>query len=245
MKQVNEYIYLDSFKEDHIRESSCFTTQDELYLHIQYYLSDQDCLFDFSKINNRVYLRISKSYFEKYDEGFEISVEKQKICCNTQAKLNELIQCNHQGLVRKVFLESIVLYLLFQIQKNSLLFQTNCDSCSFINKPMELDKIQKAKDYIVNNLDQNLTIPVVASQVGTNQCYLKKGFKEIVGQTIFEFVQENRMVKSRFLLRNSDQPIQDIAFQVGYSSLSSFSQTYKNYFGISPNQDQKSNITNN
>lgn len=245
MRQVNEFIYLDIFKEDQILESTCIALQDDLYLHIQYYLSDHDCLFDFSKINNRVNLRIARSYFEKYEEDFVIIVEKQKICCNTQAKLNELIQCNLQGLSSKVFLESIVLYLLFQIQKNSLLYQTNCDSCTFINKPMELDKIQKAKDYIINNLEQNLTIPVVASQVGTNQCYLKKGFKEIVGQTIFEFVQENRMVKSRYLLKNSDLTIQDIALQVGYASLSSFSQTYKNFFGLSPVQDQKAKISNN
>ncbi|MCX8480841.1 MAG: AraC family transcriptional regulator, partial [Sediminibacterium sp.] len=102
-------------------------------------------------------------------------------------------------------------------------------------------KIQKAKEYILKNLDQNITIPQIAQYVGTNQCYLKKGFKEVFNQTIFEFLQENRMEKAKHLLVNSNKSVLDICYTVGYSSLSSFSQSYKNYFGISPSLEQKKN----
>jgi AraC family transcriptional regulator len=236
---INEFIYYEQIKDNKVFETASIAHQDESYLYLSYSLLDNDCLFEFSHIANKVNIRIEKSYFEKYQQSFDLLFEKQSICCNTQSKLHELIHCNLEGIVKSVFLESIVLYLLFQIQKNNLVFNLSCSSCSFLNRPMELDKIYKAKDYIISNIEKNITIPAVASIVGTNQCYLKKGFKEVTGQTIFEFVQENRMVKAKHLLQNSNSTIQDISFAVGYASISSFSQTYKNYYGISPSMEQK------
>ncbi|MEX0598975.1 MAG: helix-turn-helix domain-containing protein, partial [Candidatus Paceibacterota bacterium] len=80
--------------------------------------------------------------------------------------------------------------------------------------------------------------------VGNNQCYLKKGFKEVYIQTIFEFIEDNRMIKARHLLLSDRYNITDIASAVGYSSLSSFSQSYKNYFGITPTEQIKQTIPN-
>ena len=77
--------------------------------------------------------------------------------------------------------------------------------------------------------------------MGTNQCYLKKGFKEVFNQTIFEFIQENRMIKAKYLLESNPENITSVAFNVGYASLSSFSQAYKNYFGISPLEYSRQN----
>lgn len=239
MELICEFIHMDTIRDESIFETTCIATQDKVYIYLTYTFFDKDCLFDFSNIANKVIIRIAKSYFEKYEQPFEFEIEKQNICCNTQSKLYELINCKISGIARNVFLESIVLYLLFQIQKNNLIFNLNCDSCSFLNRPIEFDKIQKAKDYIIANLNQNITIPIVANYVGTNQCYLKKGFKEVTGQTIFEFLQENRMVKARHILQSTDTTIQEVSYMLGYASISSFSQTYKNYYGISPSLDQK------
>jgi AraC family transcriptional regulator len=244
MELINEFIYIDTDKDNQVFETTSIAKQDNLNIYLTYYLLDNDCLFDFSNTANKVTIRIAKTYFEKYEQPFDLTIEKQSICCNTQSKLYELINCNFKGIARNVYLESIVLYLLFQIQKNNLVFNLNGDSCSFLNKPIEQEKIQKAKDYIIANIDQNITIPIVASYVGTNQCYLKKGFKEITGQTIFEFLQENRMVKAKHILQNANKSIQEVASMVGYASMSSFSQTYKNYFGISPSLEHKQFIPN-
>ncbi|NOT38387.1 MAG: helix-turn-helix transcriptional regulator [Saprospiraceae bacterium] len=245
MELINEFIYINYSKNENVSETSSIAKEDQDYLYLIYSLFDNDCLFDFSSTSNQIEIRISKTYFEKYEQSFDLVIEKQNICCNTQSKLFELLDCKLHGISRKVYMESIVLYLLFQIQKNNLVFQLQCDTCTIVNRPVESEKIKKAKDFIVSNLDQNITIPVVANFVGTNQCYLKKGFKEVTGQTIFEFLQENRMVKARFLLRTTSTSIQDIASIVGYASLSSFSQTYKNYFGLTPSMEKNQIILNN
>ncbi len=244
MIAINDYIYLDVSKSVDINQSFCNTIQDKTYLYLTFALYANDCLFDLAENNYLFNIRIAKTYFEKYGELIDINVEKQNICCNTQAKLLDIVNCNLTGIHRKIFLESTILYLLYQSQKSSLVFQIGCDTCPVLNNPVDTEKIHLAKNYIIENIENNLTIPIISAFVGTNQCYLKKGFKEIFNQTIFEFIQDNRMVKAKYLLQNTTQSITTIAFSVGYSSLSSFSQAYKNYFGITPFRQNKKDIPN-
>ncbi len=234
MEKINDFIEIFYRSSSDIIETSGYAKIEDKEIIIVYSLSNSDCLFDFSNSFNEVIIKINKEYFKKYNQNFNIVTDIQEVCCNTQSKLKDLLNCGITGIARIFFLESIVLYLIYQIQKNNLKFQVNCDTCSFINNSTELDKIIRAKEFIVNNLDENLTIPILANLVGTNQCYLKKGFKEVTGKTIFEFVQDNRMEKAKYLLQNPGKSMADIAFSVGYSSESSFRQSFKNYYGISP-----------
>ncbi|HRI00161.1 MAG TPA: AraC family transcriptional regulator [Saprospiraceae bacterium] len=245
MEIINDFIILHIDQELDIENSFCETAQSNTHIFLNFGLYANDCLFDLAKSSYFFKITIDKSYLEKYQEQLELNIEKQSICCNTQSKLLEIINCKLTGLHRKIFLESQILFLLYQSQKNNLIFQLQCDSCDILNKPIELNKIQNARKFILEHLSENITIPIIAAQVGTNQCYLKKGFKEIYRQTIFEFIQENRMIKARHLLQSPVQNITEIAHEVGYSSLSSFSQAYKNYFGMSPTDQLKQIISNN
>lgn len=245
MKLVNEYIYLDISQKADIDSSFCVATQDQTYILLTFGLFANDCLFDLADKNYIITIRIAKTYFEKYNQILDINVEKQGICCNTQTRLLDLINCTLTGIHRKIFVESTILFLLYQSQKRSLIFQLGCDTCTVLSKPTDIEKMQLAKSYIIDNLSMNITIPIIAKAVGTNQCYLKKGFKEVFNQTIFKFIQENRMIKAKYLLENTAQNITEIAFNVGYASLSSFSQAYKNYFGITPLEQSKTIIPNN
>lgn len=245
MEWVNDYITLSVTTVEEINSSYCHSFEDESYLYLSFGLFSKDCLFDLTALNYQYEIRIARTYLEKYNESLEWVVSKQSICCNTQSKLLEINQCTLSGIIRKVFLESTILYLLFQSQRNSLIFQSQCENCAILNKPIELEKINSAKKYILEHLSESLTIPILAGYVGANQCYLKKGFKEVFGQTIFEFIQEHRMVKARHLLQQPFPVITEISYAVGYSSLSSFSQAYKNYFGISPTDQLRQFIPNN
>jgi AraC-like DNA-binding protein len=239
MEFINEFIRLSFNTNPDIKDSFCETSQDDQTVYLKFGLFAKDCLFDLTDNNYEFQITISKSYLEKYSEDLDINVQRQAVCCNTQSKLLDIINCKLTGIHRKIYLESHVLFLLYQSQRNSLLFQLSCDGCAIINKGIDESKIQEARKFILDNLSGNITIPIIASNIGTNQCYLKKGFKEVFDQTIYEFIQENRMIKARHLLQNGSYSITDVAYQVGYASLSSFSQAYKNYFGISPTEQLK------
>ncbi len=234
MELINEYVEMTFLKNSAVPQTVGYAQFENDYMIMQYSISNSDCIFDFRNTWNEVEIKIHNNYFKKYHQVFELTTEKQNVCCNTQAKLYELFNCNLTGIARSMYIESIILYLVFQVQKNNLIFQVNCDTCYFDNKPSELDKIHRAKEFIINNLDDNITIPILANLVATNECYLKKGFKLVTGKTVFEFIQENRMEKGKHLIQNSSKSIADIALLTGYASVSSFSQSFKNYFGITP-----------
>lgn len=109
-----------------------------------------------------------------------------------------------------------------------------CELCKFSPNQDEINKIIRAHRFIKENFQNQITIPLIARHVGTNQCYLKRGFKEIYQLTIFQFIQHLRMNAAHDLLMNTELTIQDIAIQIGYSSTSSFSVAYKQHFGQSP-----------
>jgi AraC-like DNA-binding protein len=245
MEFINKYIDLKITANANIDSSFCLTTQEDNFIILTFGILANDCLFDLKDDSYKFKIKIDKKYVEKYNEELNLNIGKQTICCNNQGKLLEILHCKLEGIQRKIFLESHILFLLYQSQKDITKTQTHCDCCSTADRAVETDKIHKARKFILDNLSENITIPIIANIVGTNQCYLKKGFKEVYNQTIFEFIQENRMIKAKHLLQTDHPIITEIAHNLGYASLSSFSQAYKNYFGISPTQQTKNHFTNN
>ena len=72
--------------------------------------------------------------------------------------------------------------------------------------------------------------------VGINQCYLKKGFKDLFNTTIFAFVQEQRIARATHLLRQTSHSISEISDMVGFSNPSNFTNSYKSMTGLLPSQ---------
>ena len=242
--EINESIMLEITETFGIIQSYCEIEQHKYFLNLRFWLSAKDCIVALV-VDYLINIRISWEYFEKYQEEFEVGNSTHSMCCNTQAHLLNIINCKLAGIQRKIFIESCILFLVQGFQNNTTNGSITCSNCTHKGYQGEIEKMQIAKNYIIHNLSTPLTIPIIAGYVGTNQSYLKKGFKEAFNQTIFEFIQKNRMATAKYLLLNSDQSITEIASEVGYASLSSFSQAFKNYYGLSPQELTKSNIANN
>jgi len=109
-----------------------------------------------------------------------------------------------------------------------------CESCKFLKNPYERDKISQARKFLSDNLQNPPTIPVLAKMVGINECYLKKGFKDMYETTISGFIQEQRIQKAKLLLSTTQQSITEIAEEVGFSNSSNFTNAFKNFTGVLP-----------
>lgn len=168
--------------------------------------------------------------------NYFIETLQDDICCNTQMILYEIINCKLTGMFRKIFFESKALALLLCFQSNAVKQPTDCSSCKFLTKAIEKDKVIKAKEIILSSLNNPPTIPELALETGINQCYLKKGFKEIFGCTVYDFIQEQRMLKAKHLLTTTDCTVSEVAFEIGFSSQSNFSNAFKKHTGVFPSQ---------
>lgn len=105
--------------------------------------------------------------------------------------------------------------------------------------PAEKNTFQSIHDWLCKNYDRPGTLKEIALRFGLNEYKLKKGFKQLYGSTVFEFLLVQKMHTARNLLRNSTESIEMIAYETGYSKLPHFSTAYKNFFGYSPIVERK------
>ena len=107
-------------------------------------------------------------------------------------------------------------------------------ACKFLTNDVDRDKILKARDILLQNIGEPITIKNLSRRVAINECYLKKGFKEIFGTTIFDFYQSQRMEHAKYLLYEKGLSVTEVSLMLGYSSISHFSTAFKKHTGLKP-----------
>lgn len=100
--------------------------------------------------------------------------------------------------------------------------------------PIEKQKLLLAKKILVENLETPPSLSELSRHIGLNTFKLKKNFKELFGVPVFKYLQNERLNKAYGLIRNQGFTIQEAAWDVGYDSLSSFSNAFSKKFGFRP-----------
>jgi len=96
--------------------------------------------------------------------------------------------------------------------------------------------VDDAIDIIQAEYGTELSISKLAWRVGTNECYLKQGFRERLGMGVATFVRLQRMKVALALLEEGRHSVKEIAHYVGYRSLGHFSQAFRAVHGHLPSQ---------
>ncbi len=149
-----------------------------------------------------------------------------------------------ESLLNNTYIESLEnIYVNAQTQM-LLLYSLECmlgdkeeevfGACKFLTNDVDRDKILKARDILLQNIGEPITIKNLSRRVAINECYLKKGFKEIFGTTIFDFYQSQRMEHAKYLLYEKGLSVTEVSLMLGYSSISHFSTAFKKHTGLKP-----------
>jgi AraC-like DNA-binding protein len=94
--------------------------------------------------------------------------------------------------------------------------------------------ITRAKQFILEHHTEDLSLGQVAAAVHTSIFYFCKLFRKVTGATFTEFVSRTRIEKSKNLLLNPNLRISEIAYEVGFQSLTHFNRVFKKVVGESP-----------
>ena len=94
--------------------------------------------------------------------------------------------------------------------------------------------IRRAKEFIVENQADDLSLGQVAKAVNTSVFHFCKMFKKATGLNFTEYVSRVRVEKARNLLLNHNLRISEIAYEVGFQSLTHFNRVFKKITGQSP-----------
>lgn len=96
--------------------------------------------------------------------------------------------------------------------------------------------ITRARDFIKTNQAEDLSLGQVAKAVNTSTFYFCKMFKKATGLNFTEYLSRVRVEKAKNLLLNPNLRISEIAFEVGFQSLTHFNRVFKKIVGQSPSE---------
>src|SRR6266699_3719276 len=99
-------------------------------------------------------------------------------------------------------------------------------------------EIWKARKFIHEHSDDELSLTKVAKFSNISGNHLSEKFKEVTGINFVDYIARARTEKARELLENSNLRISEIAFAVGFQSLSQFNRVFKKLTRQSPSQSR-------
>ena len=157
------------------------------------------------------------------------------LCGRTRMVLETLLNHNYTGSHENIFINAQTqMLLLYSLECMVGEKEVEGFQCKFLANEADREKIVQAREILLQHIGEPLTIKELSRKVAINECYLKKGFKEMFGTTIFDFYQGQRMEHARYLLYEKGLSVTEVSLMLGYSSISHFSTAFKKHTGLKP-----------
>jgi AraC-like DNA-binding protein/ligand-binding sensor protein len=96
--------------------------------------------------------------------------------------------------------------------------------------------IARAKQYIAEHQTEELSLDQVAKSVHTSKFYFCKMFKKATGINFTDYLSRVRTERAKNLLLNPNLRVSEIAYEVGFQSLTHFNRVFKRILGESPTE---------
>ena len=157
------------------------------------------------------------------------------LCGRTRMVLETLLNHTHTDSLENIFVNAQTqMLLLYSLECMVGDKEVESFQCKFLANESDREKISRAREILLEHIGEPLTIKELSRKVAINECYLKKGFKEMFGTTIFDFYQGQRMEHARYLLYEKGLSVTEVSVMLGYSSISHFSTAFKKHTGLKP-----------
>ena len=101
------------------------------------------------------------------------------------------------------------------------------------------EQIQQTIEYIEKHLDEEIDIVNLAKIASLSPFYYQRLFSRLVKKPVAEYVKLRRMAKATEVILQKDKRILDTALELGFSSHEHFSRTFKDTFGLTPDEYRK------
>ncbi|MBK7884457.1 MAG: helix-turn-helix transcriptional regulator [Chitinophagaceae bacterium] len=157
------------------------------------------------------------------------------LCGKTRIAIETLLNHTYSDILENIFINAqMQILLLYSMdcmldEKEEINF-----TCKFLANEADREKIIKAREVLLQHIGEPLTIKALSRKVAINECYLKKGFKEMFGTTIFDFYQSQRMEHAKYLLYDKVLSVTEVFLLLCYSYISHFSTAFKKHTVIKP-----------
>jgi AraC-like DNA-binding protein len=149
--------------------------------------------------------------------------------------INNILHYEHQDDLSNIYMECKAVELLtLAIAKMS-----RVKDKYFTLGDAEYELFDYAKNWLTDNVDNPGSLSDISKRFGINECKLKKGFKQLYGTTIFDYLLKIRLDRARQQLLTTKMSVAEIAYRAGYSNHNHFTVAFKKHFNYSPNYIRK------
>ncbi len=95
-------------------------------------------------------------------------------------------------------------------------------------------RMLRARDAMDRAFAQPLDVPALAQVAHVSPAHFSRQFRATFGETPHRYLQRRRIERAMELLRETERPVTEICFDVGFGSLGTFSRTFREVVGESP-----------
>ncbi len=106
----------------------------------------------------------------------------------------------------------------------------------------EPPRIRKAKRFIQEHIDQDITLSEVASSVNWSAYYFSRMFKKTTGFNFVDYLARVRIERAKHMLLNPHLNVSEIAYEVGFQSITHFNRVFRKLTGNSPTDFRKEHL---
>jgi AraC-like DNA-binding protein len=92
----------------------------------------------------------------------------------------------------------------------------------------------RAKDLVDARYREPLDVPTLARAAHLSPAHFSREFRRVFGETPHQYLLTRRLERAAAMLRNTDHPVADICFEVGLSSVGSFTTSFRRAYGMTP-----------
>ena len=96
--------------------------------------------------------------------------------------------------------------------------------------------IWKSRRFIEEHANEHLSLRQVAAIAEINATHLSEKFKQVTGVKFVDYVARTRFERARKFLEDVELRVSEVAFAVGFQSLSQFNRVFKRFAGKSPSE---------
>ena len=200
------------------------------YLQLSFCYTGQKQVDESSALTNEVlnifHFHFTTTFLNQFVQNIKLSNRKDEVlafrhphsftklfplCTRKRSVLQSLLSNDYTGALENVFLNAKVHELLLYSIECLVDEKEEGFSCRFLADESGRDRIYMARDILLQRIGEPITIKELSRKVATNECYLKKGFKEVFGTTIFDFYQQQRMEHAKYLLYDKGLSVTDVS----------------------------------
>jgi AraC-like DNA-binding protein len=99
----------------------------------------------------------------------------------------------------------------------------------------------RAKDLVDAGYREPLDVPTLARAAHLSPAHFSREFRRVFGETPHQYLLTRRLERAAELLRNTDHSVSDICFEVGLTSVGSFTTSFRRVYGMTPTEYRAAN----